>query len=135
MPNALAVDLTRVEVVLLAGVVVFYVVLPLWASRDAILWSFKRGTLAIIAYGVVRLQSRNTDFRIGPLTWIYDYRRDSGASDSAVRNGASGHSAPLGCPRPPHSGLSAPLSLNITFNPFLQSAARPTRSTSIPGAK
>jgi hypothetical protein len=36
---------------------------------------------------------------------------------------------------PPHSGLSAPRSLNITFNAFRQSAASPTRSTSIPGAK
>ena len=36
---------------------------------------------------------------------------------------------------PLHCGLSAPRSRNITFNPFRQSAARPTRSTSIAGAK
>ena len=48
--NIHAVGLERIEIVLLIGFALFYVVLPLWAMREGIAWGFKRGTVAVIAY-------------------------------------------------------------------------------------
>jgi hypothetical protein len=48
--NALAVDLVRL---LAVGIIVFYVVLPVWATREGIAWGMKRGAVAIIGASVV----------------------------------------------------------------------------------
>ena len=49
MTGTVAVDFARIEIVVLAGVVVFYVILPLWAAREGIAWGIKRGSAAVIA--------------------------------------------------------------------------------------
>jgi hypothetical protein len=51
--TSLGVELERIEIVLLLGLALFYVVLPLWAAREGIVWSFKRGTVAVLAYLIV----------------------------------------------------------------------------------
>jgi hypothetical protein len=50
MRDALAVDLVKI---VLAAVVLFYVILPLWAAWDWIAWGFWRGTVPVIASAVV----------------------------------------------------------------------------------
>ncbi|MGD0775644.1 MAG: HNH endonuclease domain-containing protein [Candidatus Solibacter sp.] len=49
MTAALPVELARIEVVIFAALVLFYVILPLWAAREGIAWGIKRGTVALIA--------------------------------------------------------------------------------------
>lgn len=49
----LAIDFERIEVVLLIGFVLFYVVLPLWAAREGIAWGIQRRTAAMIGYLIV----------------------------------------------------------------------------------
>ena len=50
MTDALAVDLVRI---VLAAVVLFYVIFPLWASREWIAWGIKRGTVAVVTSTLV----------------------------------------------------------------------------------
>src|SRR5450756_3070130 len=53
MTAAIPVDLSRIGLVILAGVVLVYVILPLWASREWFAWGIKRGTVAFIGAVVV----------------------------------------------------------------------------------
>jgi hypothetical protein len=53
MTGTLALDLERIEVLILAAAVLFYAVLPLWAARDGIAWNIRRGTVAIIGAALV----------------------------------------------------------------------------------
>src|ERR1022692_1193258 len=53
MSSAIPVELVRLGVVILAAGVLFYVVLPLWASRDGIAWGIRRGTVAVVGAVVV----------------------------------------------------------------------------------
>lgn len=52
-PSSL-IGIERIEVVILIGFVVFYVVLPLWAMRQGIVHALSRGSVALLACLILR---------------------------------------------------------------------------------
>ena len=63
MTTALATDIVRILVV---GVAVFYVLLPMWASREWIAWGIKRGTVAFMGAIVVHQVAIAKGIQPGP---------------------------------------------------------------------
>jgi hypothetical protein len=63
MTAPLATDFVRI---VLVGVVAFYVILPIWASREWIAWGIKRGTVATLGAIVVHQVAIAKGLQHGP---------------------------------------------------------------------